>query len=632
MKQFYTTLFLLFKLSVCHAQINIYSALTIPDSLKKDANRIIREEHFKLSIKDKNSARYQVHQVFTVMNEQAKQYLSFVAYSDQFQVLDDAEIKLYDLMGNTLKTWTKKEMNSGKYGNDLVPDGKYTFFDVNAPSYPVTVEFNYTIKYKGVYSLPGYDMHSPWQSVQHSVFEVEVPAELGIRYKLLNTSNQPRVTREGDKEMYAWELNNLKAYKLEKYSGSSFSYEPTVLLAPNKFKLDDYEGDMSSWKNFGSWINNLYSKTTTLPEEKKQVYREMVKQAATDKEKAAILYNYMQNNMRYVSIQLGIGGLRPFPASFVDDKKYGDCKALSNYLKSALEAVGVKSNLLIIEGSKMPRNVLEDFTADYFNHVILCIPQPKDTIWLECTSTTLPFGELGVWTENRKAMMVTDDGGVLVNTPVSNYKNNAERIHTVIEVNEEGGAKVQTLFTLSGDGRDEWLMTYHDLMEDEKRKFFITHMDWKQPDNFEISNSKNKANPYLVSATMDFEKIYSFKAGSKLFFEPRLYPVFDEEVPEYEKRMRDYYFTGPYQVMDTTVYKFPAGFTAENIPKNKLVEFPFAYYTCNYNWDAAARTLTAIAVLQIKERVIKAADYARLLDFKKQVVADMNEKIVMKKE
>ena len=76
----------------------------------------------------------------------------------------------------------------------------------------------------------------------------------------------------------------------------------------------------------------------------------MVKNATTDREKAAILYNYMQNNMRYVSIQLGIGGLRPFPASFVDDKKYGDCKALSNYLKSALDAVGVKSNIVNYTG------------------------------------------------------------------------------------------------------------------------------------------------------------------------------------------------------------------------------------------------------------------------------------------
>ena len=615
-----------------NAQLNIYSALIIPDSLKADADVVVREENIRLVIKDKNTARYEVQQVFTVLNEQAKKYLSFVEFSDKFHVLDDAEIKVYDLTGKKINTYSKKEMTSLNYGEGLVPEGKVTYFNVSAPSYPITVEFNYSIKFKGIFSLPGYDMQSPWQSVQHSVFEVEVPADLGVRYKLLNTGIDPEITHTGSKQLYRWEQKNLKAYKLEKHSGSAYSYEPTVLIGPNKFQLDDYDGDMTSWKNFGDWINNLYSKTTGLPEEKKQFYRDMVKNATTDKEKAAILYNYMQNNMRYVSIQLGIGGFRPFPASFVDEKKYGDCKALSNYLKSALDAVGVKADVVIIQGSITPRNVLEDFPANYFNHAILCIPEPKDSIWLECTSTTLPFAQLGPFTENRKAMMVTDDGGVLVNTPVSNYKTNTQSIKTVIEVNKDGGADVNASCTLYGEVRDEMLMRYHDLKDDEKRKFFITNMEWKHPDYFEISNSKNKDNPYLVTAKMNYEKIYSFNAGNKLFFNPRLYPVFDEEIPDNEKRTRDYYFTSPYQVIDTTVYKFPAGFSPEAIPKNKLLQFSFAEYSSSYAWDAAAHSLISIALLQLKDRIIKAADYTKLLDFKKQVMADMNEKIVMKKE
>jgi hypothetical protein len=198
-------------------------------------------------------------------------------------------------------------------------------------------------------------------------------------------------------------------------------------------------------------------------------------------------------------------------------------------------------------------------------------------------------------------------------------------------VNDEGGAKVKTSYTLWGEDRDELLNRYHDLKEDEKRKYFITQNEWKQPDDLQISNSKDKANPYLVSATMDYEKIYSFNAGSKLFFEARLYPIFDVEIPEYEKRKADYYFTSPYQVIDTTVYKFPAVYTLENIPKNKQVQFSFAQYSCNYSWDAATHTLTSVAVLQIKDRVIKAADYTKLLDFKKQVMADVNEKVVMKR-
>lgn len=131
---------------------------------------------------------------------------------------------------------------------------------------------------------------------------------------------------------------------------------------------------------------------------------------------------------------------------------------------------------------------------------------------------------------------------------------------------------------------------------------------------------------------MEYEKIYSFNAGSKLFFESRLYQIFDEDIPENEKRQRDYYFTNPYQSFDTTVYKFPTGYAMETMPQNKLIKFPFCEYTCTYAWDAATHTLSSFAVLQIKDRVIKATDYPKLIDFKKQVMADMNEKIVMKKE
>jgi len=525
------SLFLLLNgIIVCsYAQKNIYSALTIPDSLRRNADVVVREEIIKLTIKDKNTARYEVRKVITIMNEQGKQYLDFYWFSYQFRVLEDAEIKLYDLLGNKKNSYSKKEMNSQNYGEGLVPEGKLTYFSVNAPSFPFTVEVIYAEKYRGVFNLPEYKMQLPWQSVQHSSFEVEVPSDLGVRYKLLNTDNKPLITINGSKESYKWEISDLQAYKLEKHSGSSDNYVPQVLFAPNKFQLDDYEGDMSTWKGFGDWYNSVYLKTTQLKEDRKQFYKTLVKDESTDIGKARLLYNYLQHNMRYVSIQLGIGGLQPFPASFVDDKKYGDCKALSNYLKSALDAVGVKSNVVIIEGSTNPGNVYQDFPAHYFNHVILCIPQPKDSIWLECTSTTLPFAELGTWTENRKAMMVTADGGVLINTPVSTYQSNTGSIYTVIDVNEEGGAKVNLRYNLQGDDRNDMLMYFHDLKDDEKRKFFISNMEWKHPDVLDISNSKNKDHPYIVTANMEYEKIYSFNAGSKLFFESRLYPIFDQQ-------------------------------------------------------------------------------------------------------
>lgn len=631
MKQCLILLSVLTAGAVCHAQFN-YAALSIPDSLKKNADAVTRQEYIKFSIKDINTAYYEVHEIVTVLNEAGSAHLNFSEYSYKFRSLEGVEIKVYDALGVKKATYTKKDMTTVGYGEGLVTEGKVTYLSINAPSYPITIEKNYAVKYNGLFSYPSNYFQPPWHGVEKAVFEVEAPADLSFRYKLLNCNYQPVITKDGNKELYHWEVKNLVPYKSEKYTGGSDYYVPQVILGPNKFQLDDYEGDMSTWKGFGEWINQLYQKTTGLKEDRKQFFATLVKDAATDAEKAKIIYNYLQTNMRYVSIQLGIGGLRPFPASFVDDKKYGDCKALSNYLKSALDAVGVKANIVIIEGDDKPGLVWEDFPANYFNHVVLCVPQPKDSIWLECTSTTLPFAELGPFTENRKAMMVTENGGVLINTPVSKYANNTISSSTVIQVNENGGAQVTVSYTATGEERNNLLMGYHDLKEDDKKKAFIRHTEWKQPDFFAVTVSAKTQNPYTITAKMEYENIAAFKAGSKLFFEPRLYNFFDEEVPEATARKYDYYFTVPYTKTDTTVYNMPEGYTAESLPKDKNLQLPFASYTAAYKWDAANRKLFCYAAVTVKERQVKAADYSKLLEFKKLIQADASEKIVMKKQ
>src|SRR4030095_3800912 len=139
-------------------------------------------------------------------------------------------------------------------------------------------------------------------------------------------------------------------------------------------------------------------------------FNNLVKDAPSESEKIKRIYEYMQNNFRYVSIQLGIGGYRPFSATFTDQKKYGDCKGLSNYMKAALKSVGIKSHIAIINAQYNAEPVDPDFPANNFNHAILCVPG-KDTIWLECTSSSAEFGKLGTFTENRNALLVTENGG-----------------------------------------------------------------------------------------------------------------------------------------------------------------------------------------------------------------------------
>ena len=93
--------------------------------------------------------------------------------------------------------------------------------------------------------------------------------------------------------------------------------------------MDGNEGDLTSWKNFGNWYLNLSKGSINLTDETKNNLKQMVQGASGDKEKIKIIYKYLQQNFRYVSIQLGIGGYKPFEAAFVDKKNTAIVKRLA---------------------------------------------------------------------------------------------------------------------------------------------------------------------------------------------------------------------------------------------------------------------------------------------------------------
>jgi len=91
--------------------------------------------------------------------------------------------------------------------------------------------------------------------------------------------------------------------------------------------------------------------------------------------KAKAIYEYVQNNTRYISVQIGLGGWKPISAKEVDDKKYGDCKGLTNYTKALLNLVDIESNYCVVYSGSEIQDISEDFTSMQGNHVILNIPQ-----------------------------------------------------------------------------------------------------------------------------------------------------------------------------------------------------------------------------------------------------------------
>ncbi len=609
-----------------HAQAGLYSLAAVPDIIKANAAVVVHTDATSVEVDDIEHVTVNSHRVITVMNETGRSALQFVAYSSTFSSLADAEIRVFDGNGKQVEKYKKKDMSTVAYGEGLVPDGKITYLEVKPASYPVTVEISYQQKLKGTYSIPSWHYIHDQEGVVSADYTLKVPADFAIRYKPEYTDVAPMIATEGNTKVYRWAVSSLAPIPWEEGSASGNTY-PHIDVVADQFYYMGYRGDFSSWQKFGIFFNELYKGLDELPPARKAFFNSMVKDAATDRDKAKLIYAYLQHNFRYVSIQLGIGGFRPFSAEFTDQQKYGDCKALSNFMMAALKSVGVRSHVAIINARYNSRAVDPDFPADNFNHVILCIPQPTDSIWLECTSSTASFGVLGSFTENRNALLLTENGGALVPTPASHSYNNILRSSSNVMLEADESAVAITTLHGTGDFA-ETLGELTALKKDEQKQALVRYLGFKQPDDFLIEQSADKETTTIKTA---LSKLPEFASGDKLFLSPRFSRVWMKKLPKADNRKLDYYFQNPFEKYDTTIYRLPPGSRPETMLKEKHLACPYSTYDVNCWYNEKENAIYVATTLVLKQLRIPSADYPLIQKLFDQIQNDHSQKLVVTK-
>lgn len=612
-----------------------YPVSAIADSLLEDANSVVRLSSTELTVKDPQNATGHFHKVYTILNKKADRYLIFSSYNSSFRQLTDVNIRVYDKQGLQIQKYNKKDMMSTSFGEELVDDGSLTYFRVSPPSYPVTVEFDYFVKYKGILVYPGFEMQAASQALQKGAYQITLPADLGFRYKNINTPIQPRKNTAGLLTTYKWEAGNLPAISLESHSGPDYQYLPMILMAADKFSMDDYAGQMDSWSHFGDWVRLLNKKDAALKPEQIAFYQNLTASAATQQQKARVIYDYLQRNMRYVSIQLGIGGYKPLPAAFVSTKKYGDCKALSHFMQAALASVGIESFPALINADRPEIPVEPDFPNGYFDHEILCIPHldgKSDTTWLECTSKLIDFGTLGYSTAGNYALLLTPDGGKLIQAPATTCQENILSIHDTILLHADGSATQKSRYAGQGAYKDMFLYGFYQHADRDKKDFITDYLGLKSTDSLQFGEQARTTGPYTFDMDLKYDNFPDFVSGTKVFVRSRPFSRFIYTPDEDSSRTADYYFDFPHTIVDTTVYQLDADMHPESIPEDRTISYDFGTYASQYHYDADNRKLSIINQLVINKDIVKADKFNDLIDFTGKVAGDVEEKIVFIKD
>ncbi|PWT72194.1 MAG: hypothetical protein C5B59_16355 [Bacteroidetes bacterium] len=631
-------IFLFFSVSIMrlYAGNGDYAVSNIPAALLKNANVVKRMEEIKFEIVDIGKAKEYYKYAITILNENGDKAAKFYESYDKLRSIESIDAVLYDGNGKKIKSLKKSDIEdlSGTSQESLIESERIKFHDFYYKVYPYTVEYEVAIKFNYTMFFPIWEPQDKEHlSVEESKMTVICPQDYKLRYKAFNFSKQPLEASQKSALSYTWEIANLPAIESEYASPDWYELVPTVMLGPNEFQVEGYKGTMDTWKDFGKFIYSLKVGRDELPDDIKQKVHQMTDGLSDQKQKVSRLYEFLQQNTRYVSVQLGIGGWQPFDAKYVASKKYGDCKALTNYMYSLLKEAGIKSCYTLIRAGQNASSIVSDFPSQQFNHVILCVPLSKDSIWLECTSQSLPAGYLSGFTANRYALMIDESGGTLVRTPKYGLKENLQERKIVGAINDEGdlSSTVKTKYKAIQQDELESMINYlskDKIMEQLKKEIDLPTYDVVK---FDYKEEKD-VSPPVIDETLELTASnYAQVSGRRLFVNPNILNKTYRKLKEDPDRKYGIELTLEYRDIDTVELNIPSGYKAESIPPDIKYETKFGKYT-------STTKVTDDKIIYVRQNEkysgnFPASDYPELAKYYEQLYkADRSKVVLVKKE
>jgi len=596
--------------------------------LMLNADAVIRNSISTIHLYSSEKATYRVKEAVTILNRDGRDKGRLLLFYDKFREVDHIKGVVRDKNGRIIRSLDESDMRdfSATSSYSLYDDTRVKVVELFYNRYPYTIEYDYQITYSGLLNLPAWYPQGPGESVERASLIVREYGKNRIRYKTRNMDIDPEINKLQDVQTYKWELKNRPPRSLKPYGPHSRDQLPGVIMAPNEFSIDEYRGSFTSWQSFGKWYYQLGENTRTLPSELQQEIDRLVAGVSSKREMVEILYGYLQQEMRYVSIQLGIGGWKPFDVARVYRTKYGDCKALTNFMQAILEYAGIEAYPVLLRSGVNEPEVISDFPSNQFNHVVLLVDLGDEgKIWLECTSKYIPPGHLGFGNQGKTGLMIAESGSDLITTPLGTEDENKSESRYTLTFGNRGKVVLESNNTYSGAMQDYILSILSPKSSQDRARWLREQLDYSVSDlqAFTMNEDHKNTKVFYRLTTPGLATV----ASNRLFLSI-------DKITENRNSMtvdtdREVQVILPmlYSKEESIVIEIPTGYRIESLPEQLSLDYPFASYSYSFT-DSENSRLVIHRKVAFKRREISSEHFEALNEFWKRIASTERDNIV----
>ncbi len=573
---------------VLTAQEENYQSVLLDKELTNNADAILRLDELVVDLKSRDAMTERRKKVITVLNKMGDRFAFCIVGYDNSRKIKNVQALVYDVSGRQIDKIKQNKFQdvSAVDGSTLYSDSRYKYYSYTPTQYPYTVELVYETETKNTGEL-----RSQWtfmndfkMSTEKSKIEINFNSpDLRPVVKEMNLDGLG-IEKDESASSISYRASHLSAIHNESMSPSFLEIAPHIKIRPVTFQYEGYEANISDWNDLGRWMSvNLLAGRDELSEATKRMARSLVQGVDDDLEKAKIIYKYVQDNTRYISVQVGIGGMQPISAIEVDRVKYGDCKGLSNYTMALLKTVGVNAYYTHVEAGHEKVDFDEDFPdLAQGNHVILAIPYENKYYWIDCTSQSHPFGFIGDFTDGRKVFMIKPDGGEIVTTTSYIDEQNYQGTDGNYTINDDGSISGSIDIQTKGIQYDN-RFGLEEQSQEKIAKYYQNY--WENINNLNIKtyHFDNNRDTIIFKESVSVSATnYASKIGDRLLFVANAFNSNKYTPKRYRNRKLPFHIQRGFLDEDEIAIKLPQGYKIEALPENIVIENNFGSYSCSY--------------------------------------------------
>ena len=615
------------------SQDQLTSSSSIDKDYLENANAVLRLSNTDVVIKSKNQMLISEHRVITVLNEKGNRFVSAIVGYDKYNKVKQLQAVVYDAYGEEIKKFKKKDFvdHSAVDGGTLYSDSRVLYMPYTPTSYPYTVDFSFSISTQNTAGIPSWKpIEGYFLSVQKSSYSLKDESNLGLNKKEYNF-NDFSINIDTTDTTLNYELVDFKAFSYESDGPTFAEIFPRLSVTVNNFYFYGVDGQATNWKEFGDWIlyKLLKGRDAVSPKTRQEIL-DLVDGIEDPIERARLVYTYVQENTRYISVQVGIGGVQPIPAIEVDNVKYGDCKGLTNYTLALMQIANVPAYYTVVEAG----NDIIDFDDKFYsleqgNHIILAIENGDKLLWVDCTSQAHPFGFVGDFTDNRKVLLVKQGTSKIVKTVEYSNQENLQTINANVKIDAQGGFTSDVKIETQGVRYDNrfFIANFSDKKINLYYKDFWEKINFLDIEDYSFNNDKNE-----ILFTEDLKvKVgeYGKTFDDKLIFRANVFSSRVDVPTRYPNRKQPLVIKRGFQDIDSITITIPDGYKIDFVPEAVEIESDYGLYKVSY--EVTSRKIIYNRNFVVKKGKYSKEDYANYRGFLKQIVKTDKSKIILTK-